>query len=165
MLIKILVVDDCATERAIIKDTLGGYCVLTASGGTEAMRMLREHEGINLMILDLNIPDMDGFQVLEMLKGEKQFNSLRTIILSNYDESEKEIRGLKLGAVDYIRKPIHMDLLKARVDVHAALLQAQYALERKLDEKTFSFDLIFEQAPIGIAISSDAARKIRMISS
>ena len=88
-----------------------------------------------------------------MLKGEKQFNSLRTIILSNYDESEKEIRGLKLGAVDYIRKPIHMDLLKARVDVHAALLQAQYALERKLDEKTFSFDLIFEQAPIGIAIS------------
>lgn len=153
MLIKILVVDDCATERAIIKDTLGGYCVLTASGGTEAMRMLREHEGINLMILDLNIPDMDGFQVLEMLKGEKQFNSLRTIILSNYDESEKEIRGLKLGAVDYIRKPIHMDLLKARVDVHAALLQAQYALERKLDEKTFSFDLIFEQAPIGIAIS------------
>ena len=56
-------VDDCATERAIIKDTLGGYCVLTASGGTEAMRMLREHEGINLMILDLNIPDMDGFQV------------------------------------------------------------------------------------------------------
>lgn len=153
MLIKILVVDDSAAERAIIKNILDEYCVLTASSGKEALRMLEEHDGINLLILDLNMPDMDGFQVLKALRTDERFSRLRTIILSAYDESDKEIKGLELGAVDYIHKPIRMDLLKARIKVHAALLRAQYALERQLDEKTYSLDLILEQAPIGIAIS------------
>jgi PAS domain S-box-containing protein len=153
MLIKILVVDDSASDRMIIKNMLSEYTVLTASDGLEAMRMLQEHYGINLLILDLNMPNMNGFQVLEALKEDKRFSNLRTIILTNYDELDNEIKGLKLGAVDYIRKPIHMYSLKARIDVHAALLRAEQALERQLDEQTLTFDMIFEQSPIGIAIA------------
>src|SRR5690606_34912178 len=67
-----------------------------------------------------------------------------------------ESKGLKLGAVDYIRKPLHPDALKTRIDVHAALLRAQQALEQQLDEQAIPFDLIFDQAPIGIAISNNS---------
>ncbi len=125
MLIKILVVDDSASDRFIIKNMLSEYCILTANDGVEAMRILKEHDGINILILDLNMPNMNGFQVLEALKKDERFKRLRTIILTNYDELENEIKGLKLGAVDYIRKPIHMASLKARIDVHVALLQAR----------------------------------------
>ena len=58
MLIKILVVDDSATDRLIIKSMLNEYCVLTACDGLEAMQMLQEHVGINLLILDLNMPNI-----------------------------------------------------------------------------------------------------------
>jgi PAS domain S-box-containing protein len=160
MQIKILVADDSASDRLIIKSMLSEYSILTACDGVEAMRMLEEHDGINLFILDLNMPNMDGFQVLESLKKNGRLRKLRTIILTNYDELDNEIKGLKLGAVDYIRKPIHMESLRARIDVHVALLRTQQALERQLDEQTISFDMIFDQAPIGIAIthSSDPKR-------
>lgn len=152
MLIKILVVDDSASDRLIIKSMLREYCILTACDGVEALRVLVEHDGINLLILDLNMPNMDGFQVLESINRDERFQKLRTIILTNYDELDNEIKGLKLGAVDYIRKPINMESLRARIDVHVALLRAEQALEQQLDEQTF--DMLFEQAPIGIAISA-----------
>lgn len=153
MKVKILVVDDSATDRFIIKNILSDYIIFTASDGVEAIRMLEEHDGINLLILDLKMPKMDGFQVLEYLKEKERYKQLRTIILTNYDELDNEIKGLKLGAVDYIRKPIQMASLRARIEVHVALLRAEEALRRQLDEKTITFDMLFEQAPIGIAIS------------
>ena len=153
MQIKILVVDDSASDRMIIKNMLSEYHILTACDGIEALRVLKAHDGINLLILDLNMPNMNGFQVLEILKEDERYRKLRTIILTNYDELENEMKGLKHGAVDYIRKPIHMDSLRARIDVHVALLRAEHALEQKLDEQTLTFDMIFDQAPIGIAIS------------
>jgi PAS domain S-box-containing protein len=159
MQIKILVVDDSASDRLLIKNMLREYGILTACDGVEAMAVLEEHDGINLIILDLNMPNMDGFQVLEALKEDGRFRRIRTIILTNYDELDNEIKGLKLGAVDYIRKPIHMDSLKARIDVHAALLRAQQALERRLGEQIYTFDMIFDQAPIGIAIAHSSDPK------
>lgn len=153
MQIKILVVDDSATDRRIIESMLSDYCVLTACDGAQAMQILNENEGINIIVLDLNMPVMNGFQVLEALKGDKRFSRVRTIILTNYDELDNEIKGLKMGAVDYIRKPIRIDSLRARIDVHSALLRTQHALEQQLTEQTLSFDMLFEQSPLGIAIS------------
>lgn len=152
-MIKILVVEDSASDRLIIKNMLSEYCILTACDGVEALEMLESLDGINLLILDLNMPNMNGFQVLEFLKESEQHKNLRTIILTNYDELDNEIKGLKLGAVDYIRKPIHMSSLKARIDVHVALIRAEEALKQRLDEQILTFDMLFEQAPIGIAIS------------
>ena len=132
---------------------LSDYSVLTACDGIEALRVLAENDEINLLILDLNMPNMNGLQVLESLNRDERFRKLRTIILTNYDELDNEIKGLKLGAVDYIRKPLHMDSLKARINVHVALMRAQQALSQKIDEHTLAFDRLFEEAPICIAIS------------
>lgn len=153
MPLKILIVDDSATDRLLIQKMLGRYNVITASNGFEAMRQIEEHKDIDLVILDLNMPGMDGFQVLGALKSDDRFNRIRTIILTNYDELDNEIRGLQLGAVDYIRKPIHMDSLTARIEIHAELLRIQQALEQKLHEQGLTFETIFNQAPIGIAVS------------
>lgn len=153
---KILVVDDSATDRIIIKNMLSEYNILIACDGLEAMREMEAHTDIDLMILDLNMPNMDGFQVLAALKSNDRYKKLRTIILTNYDELDNELKGLKLGAVDYIRKPIHMDSLKVRIDIHIELLKLQQLFELKLDVQGLTFDTIFLQAPIGIAISHNS---------
>lgn len=150
---KILVVDDSATDRLIIKNMLSEYSILTACDGLEAIRLINAQADIDLIILDVNMPNMDGFEVLRILKSDNRYKQMRTIILTNYDELENEIRGLKLGAVDYIRKPIHMDALKIRIEIHLELLRIQKLLEQNLYENTLTFDTIFQQAPIGIAIS------------
>lgn len=153
MAAKILVVDDSATDRLIIKDMLSEYHILTAHDGVEAMRAIDVNPDIDLIILDLNMPHMDGFQVLKKLKSDKRYEKLRTIILTNYDEIENEVKGLQLGAVDYIRKPIHMESLKVRIEIHFQLLSMQRFVEQELHEQGLTFNAVFYQAPIGIAIS------------
>lgn len=150
---KILVVDDSATDRLIIQNMLSNYNVLTACDGLEAMQQIEKHTDIDIVILDLNMPNMDGFQVLQALKADERVIKPRVIILTNYEELDKEIKGLRLGAVDFIRKPVHMDSLNVRIGIHAELLRIQRYVENKLYENTLKFDTIFQQAPIGIAIS------------
>lgn len=153
MLIKILVVDDSVSDRLFITNMLSEYCVLTASDGVEAMRVLEEHDGINLLILDLHMPNMNGFQVLEAIKEKERYQKLRTIIMTSSDELENEIKALKLGAIDFFRKPINDDLFKARINLHVTLINTEQALEQKLGVQSITFDMIFKQAPIGIVIS------------
>lgn len=149
---KILVVEDSATDRLIIKRMLREYSVVVARDGIEAIRQIEEHGDIDLVILDLRMPSMDGFQVLEALRSDARYGNLRVIILTNHDELDSEIKGLQLGAVDFIRKPIHMASLKARIGAHEELLRIQRTLEQRVHEQKSTFDVIFDQAAVGIAI-------------
>lgn len=153
MFTKILVVDDSASDRLNMKNILSEYNILTACNGLEALKLLEENDDINLMILALNMPDTDGFQVLEVATTGERFKRLRTIIVTDYDDFDNEMRGLKLGAVDYVRKPIHLDSIKARIDVHVELLRAQRTLEQTFREQAVTLETIFSQIPVGIAIS------------
>jgi putative two-component system response regulator len=128
---KILVVDDSLTARKMISGMLSSYTVLTACDGKDALRMIDENPDIDLVILDLNMPVMDGFEVLRILKSEARYARIRTIILTNYDEIDNEIKGLKLGAIDYIRKPVNIESLLIRIDIHLKLKQAQELLEQE----------------------------------
>ena len=156
MAAKILIVDDSATDRLIIKNMLKDYTVLLASDGAEALEVINGHHEVELMILDLNMPRMNGFEVLEALKSDARYQKVRAIILTNYDELENEIRGLKLGAVDYIRKPINLESLKIRIDIHMEMLRLFKLLEKKLRDSTLTLDTILQQAPVGIAISHNS---------
>lgn len=150
---KILIADDSATDRLIIKNMLSEYNTLTACDGQEAMLLIDLHPDIDILILDLNMPKMDGFEILEVLKSNDRYKRLRTIILTVSDEPENEIKGLKMGAVDYIRKPVNFDSLRARIEVHLEFLKLQQLYEQKLHSQELTFDTIFQQAPIGITIS------------
>ncbi|WZL80520.1 response regulator [Vallitaleaceae bacterium 9-2] len=125
---KILIVDDSITDRLIIQNMLSDYETFVAEDGEKAMEILY-HQSIDLMILDLNMPKMNGFEVLTALKQNKKFLGVRTIILTNADEIENEIKGLKLGAVDYIRKPLNIESLRIRIDIHLRLKKAQTLME------------------------------------
>ena len=153
MSVKILVVDDSAADRLMIEKMLSEYDLLTASDGVEAMQRIDEHEEIQLIILDLNMPRMNGFEVLAALKADDRYKRVRTIILTNHEELEDESKGLELGAVDYIRKPISINALKVRVNIHLELLRSRQLEEQKQVELKSVFNTIFSRAPIGISIS------------
>lgn len=126
---KILVVDDSETDRLIIKKILNDYELKEACDGLEAITILQNNSDFDLIILDLNMPKMNGFQVLESLKSNPCWTKSSIIILTNYDESENEIKGLELGAVDYIRKPLNLQSLRKRIDIHVNLRNTQKRIE------------------------------------
>lgn len=129
MNIKILIVDDSNTDMLLIKSILDGYDLISAYDGLEAMALLKTDPDIDLMILDLNMPHMNGFEVLEAMREIPDFQKIAVLILTNYDELENEIRGLELGAVDYIRKPLNLESLKRRIQIHVKLKSASRSLE------------------------------------
>jgi len=128
--ISILVVDDSKTDVAIISSILEGYRLYVAYNGLEAMEMIKDNADIRIILLDLNMPLMDGFEVLKAIYSDLKLDYLNVIILTNYEEVENEIKGLELGAVDYIRKPLNLQSLKKRIEVHVKLQSARLKMER-----------------------------------
>lgn len=128
--IRILIVDDSKTDVAIISSILVDYSCLVAYNGIEAMELIKANPDINIVLLDLNMPCMDGFEVLKQIYSVLKLNYLNVIILTNYDEVDNEIRGLELGAVDYIRKPLNLQSLRKRIEIHSKLQLARRELER-----------------------------------
>ncbi|MBP8031760.1 MAG: response regulator [Acetobacterium sp.] len=127
---KILIVDDSTTDRLIISTMLADYHILTASDGLEAMELITKSPDLDLVILDLNMPRMNGFEVLEALQKDPEHRKIRTIILTNYDEIDNEVKGLQLGAVDYIRKPLNIQSLLIRINIHIKLKRIQNRIEQ-----------------------------------
>ncbi|PKM49937.1 MAG: two-component system response regulator [Firmicutes bacterium HGW-Firmicutes-7] len=127
---KILIVDDSKTDRMIISNILSECELICACDGLEAMEEIKNNLDLDLIILDLNMPNMNGFEVLEALNSDPIYNKLITLILTNYDETENEIRGLDLGAVDYIRKPLNIESLRKRIEVHLNLRSARRSIEQ-----------------------------------
>ena len=138
---RILVVDDSAIDRMIISNMLIDFDVKEASNGIEALNAIDEDPDIDLVILDLFMPEMTGFELLTLLSSGEKYSRVRVIVLTNADEIENEIKGLKMGAVDYIRKPMNMESLRARIEIHAKLKQAQKVVERDNKE----LDMLVEE--------------------
>ena len=114
---KILIVDDYEDNRYTLKRRLkrDGYLdCQEAESGLQAIKML-EAEPFDLMLLDLMMPGMDGFQVLEHIKQQERFRHLPIIMISAADDLAKVAKGIELGAEDYLAKPFNPVILRARV--------------------------------------------------
>lgn len=127
---KVLIVEDSKVDQAIIKRILAGHDLLVANDGVEALAFVDKYDDIDIMILDLNMPRMNGFEVLEHLNLDYQDRDIAVLILTNFEEIENEILGLALGAVDFIRKPLNAESLKKRIDVHQNLIQVKKEIKR-----------------------------------
>jgi len=115
----LLVVDDSETHRTVISSELRklGYEVLTASGGSEALKLLSSNE-VDLMLLDIDMPGLDGFATLRQVRQLRTRDSLPVIMLTARDSATDVIQAQRLGADDYAVKPITRGVLKARIETH-----------------------------------------------
>ena len=113
---RLLVVDDNKVNRLLLGRSLElqGHRVASAGNGRIALDMLRS-QPFDLMLLDMEMPEMDGFQVLEQLAGDLRLRDLPVIVTSSLEGVNHVVRCIELGAEDYLHKPVNPVLLKARV--------------------------------------------------
>ncbi len=128
----VLVVEDTLASLKLLTDTLtaAGYQVLPANSGELALAAVAL-KGPQLILLDLRMPGMDGFEVLRRLKARDESRDIPVMILSAVSEREQRIEGLKLGAVDFLNKPFEQAELLVRVSTQMNLSLARARLERQ----------------------------------
>ena len=132
---KLLVVDDVQTNVLLLKALLGkeGYGILVANNGQEALEVIR-NENPDLILLDVMMPGMDGFEVAERLKSEEYRCEIPIIFLTALDDTQSIVNGFKLGAGDFISKPFRKEELMVRIKHQLSLVAARRIIEEKNEE-------------------------------
>ncbi len=128
---RILVVDDIENNRDMLARRLEreGYAVIQAANGREALERIA-HGGLDLVLLDILMPEVDGFEVLRQVKSTPSGRDLPVIMISSLDEIQSVVRCIEMGAEDYLPKPFDPVLLRARV---GACLEKKLLRDNELD--------------------------------
>lgn len=127
---KVLVADDDAINRQVLGELLKPeYTVVMAKSGAQALEKALQHAP-DLILLDVVMPDMDGYEVLRRLREDPVTADISVIFISGLDRPEDEANGLNLGASDYIAKPFNPTVVTARVALHLQVVRQRRMLER-----------------------------------
>lgn len=119
---KIMIVDDNVTNLTVARKALESiYNVIPVTSGQKAVQLL-EKVAPALILLDIEMPEMDGFDTIKLIKANDATKDIPVIFLTAKDDGGSEVEGLKLGAMDYITKPFSIPLLLQRVELHIALV-------------------------------------------
>ncbi|MDR1874659.1 MAG: response regulator [Synergistaceae bacterium] len=152
---RILVVDDnMAVLKQIGAQLAGNYDVLLAGGGALALRICLQ-EKPDLVLLDVEMPGMDGFETLTALKRDPELNQIPVIFLTGRHDPATEIRALGSGAMDFITKPVNRSILLHRIELHLRFSSYQHHLEntvRKLEDSiavSFAELIEYKDAKLG----------------
>jgi len=131
----ILAVDDTEASLKVLTDLLkeAGYSVRSAISGELALRSAA-HQAPDLVLLDIRMPDMDGFEVCRRLRAQPQTQNIPVIFFSALTDKDDKIRGLELGAVDYVTKPYQREELLARVATHVNLRRTKLQVTAQNEE-------------------------------
>ena len=134
----ILVVDDSADMLALMEKALGtDYQVITAADPGTAIEKASGEPRPDLILLDVEMPEIDGFEVCRALKSEASTSTIPVIFLTGKADAQAQVEGLELGAADYVTKSgANAAVLKARVRTHLALADRQIELERLVKQRT-----------------------------
>ncbi|MDP7097099.1 MAG: adenylate/guanylate cyclase domain-containing protein [Rhodospirillales bacterium] len=161
----ILVVDDEEFSRSIITRQLVniGHTVSFADGGRQGLAM-SDREPFDVILLDLMMPDLNGFEVLARLKADSHTQNIPVIMISGNNEQEKVIQSLEIGAEDYLFKPVNALLLKVRINACIERKRAQarenfYSEQLKLEKKN-SENLLLNILPLQIVDRINAGEKL-----
>lgn len=133
---RILIVDDAPSNIKILYNLLkDSYHIYVATSGADALEIVKK-EPPDLILLDIMMPEMDGYEVCRRLKDSEDTAKLPIIFITAKNEIEDEQYGLELGAVDYISKPISPPIALARIKNHLELKQARDCLEELVEART-----------------------------
>src|ERR1700731_2784967 len=134
---KILVVDDEATSRKVLARILSstGYDCREAKGGREGLDLIRTEQP-SLLLLDFDMPGLDGAQVVERLRSDKDpaIAQIPVIMLTGHGGEESEVRGLEAGGDDFVTKPINVAVLRARIETQLRLRSMREQLKTQNNE-------------------------------
>ncbi|MGE0739679.1 response regulator [Sulfurimonas sp.] len=131
----ILLVDDVEYNIDILVELLSEYHLLKATGGKEAIEIAMREDAIDLILLDIMMPEVNGLEVCRFLKQEPKKLHIPIIFLSANNSQEDIKRGFEAGGVDYIAKPFYIDELLSRVKTHLALRAYEKNLEVRVQEE------------------------------
>lgn len=127
----LLIVDDEQSIREFIHELFKDqYDILQAADGTDALVMLESEDVIDVVLLDIMMPGLDGFEVLEILQSNPHLAHLRVIMLSAKSDVDSKIRAFAAGAVDFVNKPFEVGELAARLNTQARLSRADAELKQ-----------------------------------
>jgi two-component system sensor histidine kinase/response regulator len=129
---KILIVDDAPANIKLLGEGFRqDYKVSACTSGEAALKIARSEAAPDLILLDIEMPGMDGYEVCRQLMADEATRAIPVIFITARTGEEDEQRGLELGAVDYITKPFSIEIARARVRTHLALKAAREKLERQ----------------------------------
>lgn len=132
---KILIVDDAVENIRLLAEILKvDYDILIAKNGREAISFIAKETLPDLILLDIMMPDIDGYEVCKAFKENEKTKTIPIIFLSALRENDEEYQGLSLGAEDYIRKPFNAEIVKVRVRNLVKLKKYQDYLEYLLSK-------------------------------
>ncbi len=134
---RILIIDDEAGNINVLAEYLvRDYTVLAAKDGQRGLELASGNEKPSLILLDIIMLDMDGYEVCRRLKRHKDTRNIPVIFITTMDHERGEEFGLRVGAVDYITKPFNPAIVMARIRTHIELSQHQTELEQLVEERT-----------------------------
>ena len=137
----VLVVDDTPENIDVLNGILSGeYTVRVATSGERALAVARGEPKPDVILLDVMMPGMDGYEVCRRLKADETTARIPVIFVSAMNEVEDETRGLELGAVDYIAKPVNAAIVRARVRTHLALYDQKRNLMEMVKQRTHELE-------------------------
>jgi len=127
---RILVVDDERSNRKVLSELLDEeFDIVLAKNAAQVFQRLDSQEKIDLVLLDIMLPDMDGYEILKKMKNNDDQKEIPVIFITVLDSAEDEERAFQLGAVDFITKPFHPSIVKLRVKNQIKLLEQKQMLE------------------------------------
>ena len=142
---KLLIVDDTPENIHVLMGTLkGDYAIVAAINGEKALKLAEADPPPDLILLDIMMPDMDGFEVCRRLKSEPGTRDIPVIFLSALDDTVNKVKGLSLGAVDYISKPFQPEEVTVRVNTHLTIHQLRQSLAEK-NRELQSYNQLLEE--------------------
>lgn len=127
----VLVIDDNSDNLDVIVGSLKDVCQVKPANNTEIARKLLEKFPPSIILLDIMMPDEDGYDFCRWLKAQPQYKNIPVLFLTAKDRPDDIAKGLMLGAVDYVTKPVHPVVLKARVNTHIGLKQRENNLVKQ----------------------------------
>ena len=125
---KIIIVDDNPANLTACKKSMKDLYDVFPAPSAEKMFEIMTHIIPDLILLDVEMPVMNGYEAMKLLKGDEKYKEIPVIFLSAMDDAESEMEGLDLGAVDYIHKPFVSALLIKRIETHIAVIDGKKEL-------------------------------------
>ena len=153
---RILIVDDDPTNITVLADILKDDCeTFAAKSGAAALKWVGSGKTADLILLDVRMPDMDGYELCRRLKGDPLTADIPIIFVTTLADADNENTGLSLGAVDYVKRPFSPAIVRARVKSHIELARARKASEQR-------YQALFTSIADGVAIHDLSGRLLEV---